>query len=488
MAKTDLKRKTINGFFWGSLESVFSQGLGFIFGIFLAHLLSPQEFGLLGMITIFISVAQVFVDSGLSQALIRKQNCTDVDYSTVFWTNISIGILAYLIIWIFSPLIASFFGKPELVKLTRVVALAIIIGSFTLIQQTILTKNVDFKALTKISTTGTLISGVISIGMAFLGFGVWSLVWRTIINQVVRSLLTWRYNKWLPKRTFSNASFKELMGFGSNILFISVIAAAFKNFYNLIIGKNYSDKILGYYTNADQYSSIPSNTITSITNKVSFPVLSSLQDDNGKLRASSKKLIQTIMYISFFVMFGLAAVAQALFAILFGEKWLPAIGFFQVLCIAYSISPMHAINQNIMKIKGRSDLFLKTEVIKYIIFVPFIALGIIFGLKTLIIGIALFYWISYYINAMYAVHLIQYSFMQQCKDFFPVLMICLVPAFMAWSLQFLLPLGNISLLFIQGAVYVGIVIGLTILFRISAYFEMKQIFIQKLNYINFMYK
>lgn len=486
MAKSDLKRKTINGFFWGLLESVFSQGLGFVFGVFLARLLSPQEFGLLGMITIFISVAQVFVDSGLSQALIRKQDCSNEDYSTVFWSNVGIGVVAYLIIWFCSPLIATFYTKPELIGLTRVTALAIIIGSLTLIQQTIITKEVDFKTLTKISSIGTLISGVVAIVMAYRGFGVWSLVWRSIINQVVRSILLWRYNHWLPLRVFNKQSFKELFGFSSNILFISVIAALFKNFYNLVIGKTYSDKILGYYTNADQYSGIPSNTLTSITNKVSYPVLATLQGNDTQLKASCSKLVKITMYVSFFVMFGFAAIAYPMFSILFGKKWLPAVEFFQVLCIAYAITPMHVINQNILKIKGRSDLFLKTEIIKYIVFVPFIALGIIFGLHVLIAGIAVFYWISFFINAMYTQRMINYSSIQQTFEFLPVLLLTFLPALLVWILGNVLPIGNVYLmLIVQASIYIGIVMGLTIMLRLQAYFEIKQILTQKFSYFTF---
>jgi len=265
VAQSDLKRKTVKGFFWSSIESIFSQGQGIIFGIFLARMLSPAQFGLLGMVTVFISVAQVFVDSGLSQSLIRKQNCTDEDYSTIFWVNIAIGFLCYIIIWAGAPLIADFYGNQQLIQLTRVTSLVIIIGSLTLIQQTKLTKGIDFKTITLSSTTGTFVSGVTSLVLAYYGFGVWSLVWRTIINQFVRSFILWNHNKWLPHLNFSKPLLKEHFSFSANILFLSIIAALYKNFYNLIIGRNYSDKVLGYYTNADQYSSLPSTSVSSIT-------------------------------------------------------------------------------------------------------------------------------------------------------------------------------------------------------------------------------
>lgn len=486
MAVSDLKRKTVKGFFWSSLESLFSQGQGIIFGIFLARILSPQEFGLIGMIIIFISIAQVFVDSGLSQSLIRKQDCTTLDYSTIFWVNLIIGIVSYLIIWIAAPYIASFYGKPELVSLTRVTSLAILIGAVTIIQQTKLTKEIDFKTLTASSTIGTFVSGVASLLLAWYGFGVWSLVWRTIINQVVRSAILWNHNRWWPKIYLSKIILKEHFAFSSNILFLSIVAALYKNFSNLIIGKNYSDKVLGYYTNADQYSLMPSSTISNVTNKVSYPVLSEMQNDDVKLKVSIHKLITTVMYISFVVMFGLVAVAKPLFVVVLGEKWLPSVIMFQALCIGYAISPMHVINQNVMKIKGRSNLLLKTEIIKYIIFTPLLVLGAIFGISFLIAGIVLFYWIGFMVNAMYTKRLIGYSMISQTIDFLPAMGIALVPAILTWGLNFILPFKNILLLPVLVVIYPTLVILLSVIFRVPAFFELKQILSEKLTIANFI--
>lgn len=479
MGTSNLKRKAASGFFWSMLEGVFSQGLGMIFGIILARMLSPNEFGILGMITIFISIAQVFVDSGLSQALIRKQNCTHQDYTTIFWSNIFLGGFSYGIIWLSAPYISVFFEKPELTQLTRIASIVIIISSFTLIQQTILVKKVDFKMLTKISTVGTFISGAASLVLAFYGFGVWSLVWRTIINQAVRSLMMWQHNKWSPELSFNKKIFSELFSFGSNILIISIVAAILKNFYNLIIGKNYSATILGYYTNAEQYSTLPSSTISNITNKVGFPVLSEIQDDNIRLKNTIRKLTKTIMYISFFVMFGLAAVAEPLFFVLFGEKWLPAVPFFQTLCLAYSITPMHIINHNIMKVKGRSDLFLKTELIKYLMFIPFLYLGITFGINVLVAGIVVLYWIGFVINALYSGKLIEYSISGQFLDFFPMLLLFAIPAALVYFMGRFLEMGNFSLLIIQSTVYLSVSVLLSVILKITAYLEIKEILLNK---------
>lgn len=486
MGTSNLKRKAASGFFWSMLEGIFSQGLGMIFGIILARMLSPGEFGILGMITIFISIAQVFVDSGLSQALIRKQNCTQRDYSTIFWVNIFLGILFYFIIWISAPYISEFFDKPVLTELTRIASIVIVIGSVTLIQQTILIKNVDFKEITKISTVGTFVSGVVSLVMAYYGFGVWSLVWRTIINQGVRSLMMWQHNKWSPWLSFDRKIFSELFSFGSNILVISIIASILKNFYNLIIGKNYSATILGYYTNAEQYSTLPSSTISNITNKVTFPILSEIQDDNVRLKNTIRKLTKTIMYVSFFIMFGLAAVAKPLFFVLFGEKWLPAVPFFQTLCLAYSITPMHIINHNIMKVKGRSDLFLKTELIKYLLFIPFLYLGIVYGLNVLVAGIVILYWIGFVINAMYSGKLIEYPVAGQFLDFFPMLLLFAFPASFVFLIGLFLDIGSFPLLVIESVVYLAISLVFSVILKITAYQEIREILHNKLTINNFV--
>jgi teichuronic acid exporter len=486
VSQSELKRKTVKGFFWSSIESVFSQGQGIIFGIFLARMLSPSQFGLLGMIIVFISIAQVFVDSGLSQSLIRKQNCTYEDYSTIFWVNLVIGFSSYIIIWIAAPYIAVFYGKPELVLLTRVTSLVIIIGALTLIQQTKLTKDVDFKTITKSSTIGTFISGVSSIVLAYYGFGVWSLVWRTIINQCVRSLILWNHNKWLPQLKFSKTILKEHFSFSANILLLSLIAAVYKNFYNLIIGKNYSDRVLGYFTNADQYSSLPSTSISSITSKVSYPVLAEMQNNDVRLKASIVKLCTNVMYISFVIMFGLAAIAKPLFVLVLGEKWLPSVFMFQILCVAYAITPMHAINQNLMKIKGRSDMLLKTEILKYVFLTPLLVLGVIFGINVLIAGIVLFYWIGFMINAMYSKKLLGYSMISQTIDFLPVMLIALFPALITWSLESLFSISYIILLPVQVIVYPALVILISILFRVPAFFELKQILSDKITVENFI--
>jgi teichuronic acid exporter len=296
-----------------------------------------------------------------------------------------------------------------------------------------------------------------------------------LINPAIRSFMMWKHNHWLPQLAFSKQIFSELFSFGSNILIISVIAVIYKSIYNFIIGKNYSDTVLGYYTNSDQYSSIPSTTLTNITSKVSFPVLSQVQDENERLKASISKLIKTVMYVSFIIMFGLAAIAHPLFSVLFGDKWLPSVPIFQFLCLAYAIAPMHAINHNILKVKGRSDLFLKTEILKYILFTPILIAGIIYGLKILVAGIVLFYWMGFFINALYSKKLINYSIVSQCRDFFPLIIILGVPAFVVLAIGLVLPVSTFLLLLIQITVYTLLTVGVSVLLKVAGFLGIVEI-------------
>ncbi|MDR2888149.1 MAG: lipopolysaccharide biosynthesis protein [Bacteroidales bacterium] len=482
MTHSDLKQKTIRGFVWSSLESILSQGLGIVIGIVLARILSPDDFGLVGMVTIFISVSQVFVDSGLSLSVIRKQNCTQADYSTVFWINFMIGAACYLIIWITAPFIADFYGKPQLIPLTRIISLSIIITSFTLVQQTMLTKNVDFKILTKSSVAGTLISGAVAVWLACKGFGAWSLVWRTVINQAVRSAVLWSHNRWKPDFTCSRKAFAEHFSFGSNILLIYTISSVYKNISYLIIGKTYAEKILGYYTNSDQYSTMFSTAISNITNRVSYPVMSAIQDDRERLVAAVRKIMANVMYASFVAMFGLAAVAKPLIETVLGEKWMPAAIIFQVLCLAYSTNPMHIINQNIMKVMGRTDLFLKSEIIKHVMMTPFLILGIFYGLEVIIAGIVAFYWGGFLIMAMYSKQLVGYSTISQLCDMFPLFAVSFVPAVAVVAFGELVNMPPLLLLFIQGTSYISLTLLFSIIFKLPAFHEIKNIISDRLAY------
>ncbi len=284
MSTIDLKSKTVNGLFWSALDGFANQGIQFLVGIILARLLTPHEFGLIGMLTIFIALSQSFIDSGFANALIRKQDCTQVDYSTVFYFNFVVSIIIYFVLFFSASSISVFFNEPQLELLLQVFGIGLILNAIGTIQRTILTKEINFKLLMRISIVSSIISGIIAITLAYNNFGVWSLVVLTLSRFGFNSLLLWLWGKWMPNLVFSYASFKELFSFGSKLLMSGLLDATYRNIYFLVIGKYFSSIELGYYTKADQFKAIPSQYLTMIIQRVSYPLLSNIQEEIEKLQ------------------------------------------------------------------------------------------------------------------------------------------------------------------------------------------------------------
>jgi len=444
-----LKEKTTSGLIWSFIDNGAALGINFITGIILARLLSPKEFGLIGMITIFIAISNTFINSGFSQALIRKQNCTQIDYSTIFYFNIIVGISFYFILFGLASPISQFYHEPVLRDLIRVLGLGLIISSLTVIQSAILTKRIDFKLQAKISVTSSLVSGIISIYLAYTGWGVWSLVAQTLLNNAMNSLLLWVWNKWIPIWGFSKQSFHELFSFGSKLLVSGLIDTLFNNIYYLVIGKYFSATELGYYTRANGFQSLPSSNLSSVIGRVSYPVLSSIQNDNVQLKSAYRKLIRSTMLITFVLMLGLAAVAKPMIVTLIGAKWLPSVILLQMLCFVGMLYPLHAMNLNMLNVKGRSDLFLRLEVIKKAIAIPTIIIGVFFGIKIMIVGLFVSSVFSYYLNSYYSGKMIDYSMFHQIKDIFPSFLIAAMMASVVYAESLWLSLPTLMILVIQ---------------------------------------
>jgi len=428
-----LKQKTVSGLMWSFIDNMASQGSNFIIGIILARLLVPRDFGLIGMITIFIAVSQSFIDSGFSQALIRKKDCTQADYSTVFFFNLIVGVFFYLLLFFSAGSISLFFKEPQLKLIIPVLGINLIINSLTIIQLTQLTKCIDFKLQTRISILAAIGSGFISIVMALKGFGVWSLVAKSVGQYALRSFLLWYWNGWKPSWIFNKKSFKEMYAFGSKLLLSGLIDTTFKNIYYLVIGKYFSAVELGYYTRADQFQSLPSQNLTGVIQRVSYPVLASIQNDVEKLRAAYRKLIKSSMLISFVLMFGLAAVAKPLVITLIGAKWLPCVIYLQLLCLVGMFYPLHALNLNMLTVQGRSDLFLRLEIIKKIFFIPMIVIGVIWGIKMLILGMLVASIFAYFLNSYWSGKLIGYSSLAQLRDIAPSFLLALAMGMAAYA-------------------------------------------------------
>jgi teichuronic acid exporter len=472
-----IRQRTISGLTWSFIDSFAGQGINFVVGIILARLLSPKEFGLIGMIVIFTAISQSFVDSGFSQALIRKSDCGQKDYSTAFYFNFAVGIFLYLILYILAGPISGFFMEPQLLLLIRVLGLNLIINGIGMVQRTILTKNIDFRLQTKISIISSIISGTIAIGMALHSWGVWSLVWRTMIQSLITVILLWVCSNWRPSFLFNTFSFRELFGFGSKLFVADLIDTTYRNIYYLVIGKYFSAAELGYYSRADEFKNIPSANLNNIIGRVSYPVLSSMQDDSKKLKTSYKKLTMSTMFISFALMLGMAAVAEPLVLVLVGAKWLPCVPYLQLLCFVGMLYPLHALNLNMLNVKGRSDLILKLELVKKPLFVPVIVIGVFYGIKIMIIGIILSSFIALLINSYWSGKMINYPLKEQMFDIAPSFAIACVMSIIVFLIGQWLTFTPILSLCIQLSIGFIILVSIARIVRLAIYKEMEDILI-----------
>ncbi len=469
-----LKHKTVKGVSWSLADNVSRLGIQFLVGIVLARILSPAEFGIIGMVVIFTSIANSIVNSGFSSALIQKKNADNIDYCTVFYFNIVLSFFLYIALYFLAPAISLFFKEPQLVNVTRVLGLVLFINAFAIIQRTILVKKIDFKTQTIITLMSSVPSGLVGIGMAFNGFGVWSLVGQQLSQQGLNTTFLWIFNRWFPTWQFSVISFKKLFSFGSKLLVAGLIDTIWQDIYYVVIGKVYSATTLGYYTRARQYESLFSSNLSSVIQGVSFPVLSSIQDDNVRLKEGYRRIIRITMLVTFTCMLGLAAVAKPLIILMIGKKWLASVYFLQILCFSGMLYPLHAINLNMLNVKGRSDLFLKLEIVKKTIGVFPILLGIFFSIEWMLWGGVVTSFIAYYLNTYYSGRLINYSILAQVKDVMPGFVIAMSMAATVWCIT-LLPLSFWVMLPLQILVGVAIFFALNEYFKLSEYFELKQL-------------
>ena len=469
-----LKHKAIHGVGWSFIDNIASSGITFLVGLVLARLLTPKEYGIMAMIAVFIAVSNSIIDSGFSNALIRKTRIERVDYNTVFYFNLTVSILIYTLLYLAAPAISVFFKESVLVEIIRILGLVLIINAFSVIPRTQFVRDVNFKTQTKVSLISSISSGVFGIGMALGGMGVWSLVGQQFSRQFLNTLFLWIYSKWYPVWEFSRKSFKELFEFGSKLLLSGLLDTIYKNIYYIIIGRFYTSAQLGQYTRADQFNMIFSSNLTSVVQRVSYPVLSSIQEEPERLREAYQKVIKITMLITFACMLGLAAVAKPLILILIGEKWLPAVYFLQIICFSGMLYPLHAINLNILQVKGRSDLFLKLEIIKKIIAVGPIVVGVVYGIEYMLWGGVLTSFIAYFLNSYYSANLMNYPTSEQIKDILPTFLTSFLVAAFMWSVSF----WNISvyaLLPIQLLAGISLTLLIYEKLHLDEYLELKQL-------------
>lgn len=478
LKENSIKEKTVNGLFWNVIETFGNQGIQFLIGLILARLLSPREYGLIGMIIIFITLSQSLVDSGFGGALIRKKDCDQADYSTIFFFNIIVSSFLFLTLFCLASPISAFFAEPQLKSMLQVLSLAIIFNALSLIQQIILTKKLDFRLQSKISFIATVGSGIIAIIMALYNFGVWSLVALTVCRSALHTIFLWVFGRWNPSLIFSIKAFTEMFNFGSKLLLSGLLNTFTKNIYYLIIGKFFSASQLGYFSRADQFKSIFSSNINLVVGRVTFPVLASLQDDIGELKLAYKKLIRSMMFITFSLMFGLAAVAEPLIVTLLGYKWIESAFYLQLLCFSGALYPINALNLNILKIRGKSGKILKLVTLNNLLIIPVVFIGITYGIEAMIIAMIVNALITFIINSSYSGIEVNYSLKEQVADILPSFLLTALCNFLVFMSGKLISINSGPKLIFQVCLGVLLVVFISEIFRFRDYVYLKNVILK----------
>lgn len=439
-----LKQKSIAGLSWSLIEHFANKGIHLAISIVLARILLPRDFGLIGMITIFIALSETFINSGFTTALLRKKHCTEAEYNTVFYSNVVISIVFYIILFLSAGLVSSFFEEPQLTKLIRVLAFVLIIKSASIVQTVDLTKKVNFKLQAVISLIAAIIAGVVGISLALTGYGVWALVFMQLTTGIITTVLLWTMNGWRPKFLYSWSAFQDLFAFGSKILASVLINQLFGQINKVIIGKYYSASALGYYQMADNLKTLPSTGLTRIIQRVTLPVLVNLEGDIERIKTVYRKFFKSTFYVTSVAMLVLAAVSEPLVITLVGEKWLPAVAFLQLLCFVGLVQPLQSLNISLITMQGRSDVLLKIIVLRQILGIPIIFLGVFVSIKAMVIGLIVSNFGAYLLYGYYGGKFIDYGLDKQFKDIFPIIVLSFAVGsttfFIGWALQQFSPL------------------------------------------------
>ncbi len=416
-----LKQQTLRGTVWSGVERFSVQGIQFLILILMARILTPADYGMVGMLAIFLAVSQSLVDSGFTCALIQKLDRSETDYATVFYFNIAVGAVLYFALFFAAPSIARFYDLPQLTAVTRVVSLTLFLNSLTVVPRAILSVRIDFRTQAKASILASVASGAAGVGTAYAGWGVWAIVLYNVSNVGINAALLWLFVRWRPRRVFSGASFRQLFGFGSKLMVSGLIDTVYKNIYTIVIGKRFAAAELGFYTRADQFAQFPSSNLTGILQRVTFPVLSTIQHEDDRLRLFYRKFLRLSAFVVFPMMIGLALLAGPVIAVLLNETWMPASELLAILCLCCMWYPIHAINLNLLQVKGRSDLFLRLEIIKKAVGVCILCITIPLGVKAMCWGSVVSSLLGLGINTHYTGKLIGVGFLKQMRDLLPTL-------------------------------------------------------------------
>lgn len=472
MSKENLRHKTKVGIYWQFFSQLATYGMQFIIGVVMARMLSPEDYGITALPAVFIAIAQVFVESGFTSALIRKDECTEKDLATSLYYSLIVGLLCYGVLYFMSPCIADFYDIPILTKLTRVTALVFLISPLTTPQQVILNRRVDFKTIARVSIANKLLSGVVGIYAAYIGFGLWALVIANLTSALLLFVFNWMAVRWFPKEGWSTESFKYLWGYGGKVLLTFLIDRIYINITPIVVGKYYSTSDLGTYNRAHQYAQLPSQQITGVVQQVTFPILSKIKHDDNKLEVNYRKILRVTAFVVFPIMFLMAVLAEPFIILLVTERWAACIPYLRLMCFWLMWLPIHSLNLNLLLIKGRSDLFLRLEIIKKIVGLSIMAITLPMGIMSFIVGSIINSIISLFINTYYTGKLIHIGFLKQMLDIAPILVLCVVMAVFSYiTICFLCSMW--AKLLVGVSVGCFIYFGVSYLMRFSEWEEVK---------------
>lgn len=434
---SDLKNKTIKGVKWGFIDNIMNIGLIAVVNIILSRLLTDSDFGLIGITTVFMSLSTSMVDSGFSGALTRKQFVTEKDFNTVFYFNLFVSFLLYILLFFIAPPISHFFNQPILIPIIRILGLSLIINALGIVQKVILVRKIDFKTQAIISAISSVVSGIVSLYLALKGYGVWSLVVLQIMRFLIATILLWIFSHWMPALSFSYKSFKEMFSFGGKLLLTSIITIISNEIYSLMIGRVYSPGLVGQYSKANKFRDMVTSNVGIVMQRVGYPVLSSIQDESERQIRAYRKILKTTVLISFTGVLGLAAISEALVIVLIGNQWIPTIKFLRILALAGIFVPVITTSGNIINANGRSDITLGLEIVKTALTVIPILLGIFFNMEALLWGIAGISFIMFLLYSIYVSKVINYKVSMQLKDILPIFIVSAVMAAVVFAISFI---------------------------------------------------
>lgn len=461
----NLKEKTAKGLFWSSIQNFSVKGLEFVLMLFMARLLGPKEYGTIGLLSVFMALSHIFINSGFTTGLIRKKDRTQEDLCTVFYFNIGMSILCYLILFIIAPFVAVFYHIPILSPILRVIGLTLIIGSFNAVQVAVFNYTLNFKIQARISIVQSIVGGLSGLTLAFLGYGVWALVWQRVITSVVACLMCIIHAKWKPSFMFSKQSFLYFFNFGYKLVITRLINTLYNNVYPVIVGKFFSADILGHSSRASHWASFPSSNLTMILTNVTFASLSKIQDDDIRLSRVYRKMIRTAAFVIFPSMIGLSAVSVPLMAVVLGPKWGLCAQILTIISFTYMLSPIHTLNRNLILVKGRSDITLKLSIIQKIIGLTLMLTAAFnFGVMAIFYAGLIASILMLFMNTYYTGKFINVGFWRQMKDITPTLILCIIMFAAVKLVMFAIP--NIYIqLFVSILVGAGVYVGLAYLFK-----------------------